>query len=203
MSAATDTSERILDAAAELIAMHGYASTTTRAIAEKAGVNEVTLFRRFENKRGILLALGERLAARQAGHAVAEFPAGADPRETLLRLARMEVAGALEGGAFAIRLAFDAQSVPEVAQILGEGMPSNLAGLTTYIAEQQGAGTLRADVPPEVLAEAFFGLTSSYVLYRMMLGIAPMPADIGSDTTIEQLFDVFWSGAVAQKGEQA
>lgn len=31
MSAAVDTGERILDAAAELIATHGYAATTTRA----------------------------------------------------------------------------------------------------------------------------------------------------------------------------
>jgi len=39
MGPVSDTEERILDAAAELVASHGYASTTTRAIAEHAGVN--------------------------------------------------------------------------------------------------------------------------------------------------------------------
>ena len=32
-------------------------ASTTSAIAEEAGVNEVTLFRRFESKAGILRAL--------------------------------------------------------------------------------------------------------------------------------------------------
>jgi len=199
MSARHETADRILDAAAELFASHGYAATTTRAIAERASVNEVTLFRRFENKRGVLVALGERLAARQAGHAVAAVPESGSVRETLLELARMEIAGAIEGGALAIRLAFDAQSVPEVAELLGEGMPSNLKGLTEYITEHQSTGEIRRDIEPQVLAEAFFGLTSSYVLYRMMLGIEPMPANVGNDEGIAQLFDVFWSGAAVEK----
>lgn len=42
--------EKILDASLELFSAHGYASVTTRAIAEAAGVNEVTLFRLFGSK---------------------------------------------------------------------------------------------------------------------------------------------------------
>jgi len=48
-----DTETKILTAAAELFSERGYAGTTTRAIAGRAGVNEVTLFRRFENKAGV------------------------------------------------------------------------------------------------------------------------------------------------------
>jgi AcrR family transcriptional regulator len=197
--ASTDTKKRILDAAAALIAERGYAATTTRAIAEAAGVSEVTLFRRFENKIGILRALGERLQQRQAGQAAAEVPDSESVRETLVRLARMEIEGTVEGGALAIRLAFDARSVPEVAELLGEGVPGNLEALAEYMAERQAAGELRADIAPEVLAEAFFGLTSSYVMYRIVMGVAPMPADVQSDEGIAQLFDLFWSGAAPDK----
>lgn len=199
MSAAHDTGDRILDAAAALFAVHGYAGTTTRAIAESADVNEVTLFRRFENKLGVLRALGERLAQQQAGHAAAAAPDSETVRETLLRLARMEIEGTIEGGAFAIRMAFDAQSVPEVAALLGEGMPGNLEGLAEYMAEHQATGELRSDIAPEVMAEAFFGLTSSYVMYRLVMGVAPLPADVSTDEGIEQLFDLFWSGAAPKK----
>lgn len=200
MSAALDTSERILAAARDLFAERGYAATTTRAIAEAAGVNEVTVFRRFENKLGILRALGQQLAQRQAGHAAAAGPDSESVRDTLLRLARMEIGGALEDGGFAIRLAFDAKSVPEVAALLGEGIPGNLTGLAEYLSEQQALGQLRSDIAPEVMAEAFFGLTSSYVMYRMVMGVGELPLDVETDTGIEQLFDVFWSGATAREG---
>lgn len=196
MTAAHETGERILDAAAELFSTHGYAATTTRAIAETAGVNEVTIFRRFDNKIGVLHALAERLERLQAGRAVASAPDSESVRETLLRLARMEIRSSVEGGALAIRLAFDATSVPEVRELIGEGVPANLEGLAEYMEEHQATGELRDDIDPRAMAEAFFGLTSSYVMYRMVMGIADVPADLETDEGIEQLFDLFWSGAV-------
>lgn len=199
VSRGTDTRTRILDAAADLFAMHGYVGTTTRAIADAAAVNEVTLFRRFDSKLGVLRALGERMAARQAGRAAAAAPDTEDVRDTLLRLAHMEIAGAIEDGGLAIRLAFDAKSVPEVAELLGENVPANLDGLAEYMAEHQASGELRDDIDPHVLAEAFFGLTSSYVMYRMVMGVGEMPVDVTSDTGIEQLVDVFWSGATGRR----
>ncbi len=202
MAPTSDTEARILEAAAELFAMHGYSATSTRAIAEAAGVNEVTLFRRFGNKQGILRALGEYMADQQAGNAVAAAPDSESVRETLLRLARMEIRSAVESGGLAIRLAFDARSVSEVGELIGEAIPSNLGGLAEYMAEHQAAGELRSDIDSRVMAEAFFGLTSSYVMYRMVMGVGELPADIATDTGIEQLFDVFWSGAAAKEGER-
>lgn len=48
------TSEKIIAAFIELFRDYGFKGTTTRAIAEKAGVNEVTIFRHFGNKKGIM-----------------------------------------------------------------------------------------------------------------------------------------------------
>lgn len=198
MSAAADTGERIVEAAAQLFAERGYAATTTKAIAERAGVNEVTLFRRFENKAGVLKALGERFARASAARAVHDVPAPDDARTTLLALARNEIATSLATGGVALRLAFDAASVPEVAELMGEGPGSNVEAMAAYMAERQEAGQLRDDIAPEVLAEAFATLTSSFVMYRMIMGFLPTPEDALSDTTVEQLFDIFWSGAAAK-----
>src|SRR6202021_191933 len=44
------------DAALVVLAERGYAGATTRRIAEAAGINEVTLFRRFGDKRQLILA---------------------------------------------------------------------------------------------------------------------------------------------------
>lgn len=56
------TAERIIEAAIYLISEKGYKAATTKAIAERAGVNEVTLFRHFGNKRGILKAIIEKFS---------------------------------------------------------------------------------------------------------------------------------------------
>ncbi|MBW4540637.1 MAG: TetR/AcrR family transcriptional regulator [Myxacorys chilensis ATA2-1-KO14] len=49
------TRTRILKAALKLFARQGYDGTTTRDLAEKAGVAEGTLFRHFANKKAILI----------------------------------------------------------------------------------------------------------------------------------------------------
>ena len=49
--------ERLLRAAQVLFLSQGISHTTTRQIAQLAGVNEVTLFRNFGNKYGLLLAV--------------------------------------------------------------------------------------------------------------------------------------------------
>ena len=50
MTTRKDTDSKILDAARALFIENGYGGTTTRAVAAKANVNEVTLFRRFGSK---------------------------------------------------------------------------------------------------------------------------------------------------------
>jgi AcrR family transcriptional regulator len=47
---------RMFDAALTVLAQQGYAGATTRRIAAAAGVNEATLFRRFGDKRQLILA---------------------------------------------------------------------------------------------------------------------------------------------------
>ena len=57
-----DTSQKIIDAAMALVRDKGYVATTTKEIAKVAGVNECTLFRKFESKKDIVLQ-----GANQAG----------------------------------------------------------------------------------------------------------------------------------------
>lgn len=54
-TAETETRTRILKSALRLFARRGYDGTTTRDLAEAAGVAEGTLFRHFPNKKAILV----------------------------------------------------------------------------------------------------------------------------------------------------
>lgn len=63
-----DARERLLQGARVLFAREGLEGATTRAIAEEAGVNEVTLFRLFGTKKRLLAAVVEdTFAAEDAG----------------------------------------------------------------------------------------------------------------------------------------
>lgn len=56
------TRQRLIHTALELFASQGVTATTTKQIAEAAEVNEVTLFRHFGSKHGLLLAVIEEAA---------------------------------------------------------------------------------------------------------------------------------------------
>jgi len=66
------------------------------------------------------------------------------------------------------------------------------------MADRQAAGQLRADVDPAVMAEAFASLTSSFVMYRTVMGLMESPSDALAGTSVEQLVDLFFNGALAR-----
>lgn len=47
------TEQKIMDAALEIFAKNGFKSSTTKAIAEKSGFTEMTLFRKFKTKKNL------------------------------------------------------------------------------------------------------------------------------------------------------
>ncbi len=55
--------DQILDAALNVMVEQGYTGATTRQIAAAADINEVTLFRRFGNKKKLIAAAVEQEAA--------------------------------------------------------------------------------------------------------------------------------------------
>lgn len=190
--------DRILDAAAELVAERGYSAMTTRALAERAGVNEVTIFRLFGSKRGVLHGLGERIMSEGAAAARPAPPAGEDLRGAVTDLAMRELHGAETFGPLSMRLAFDAASVPEIAEMMGEGPSANSAAIAAFFAEQQKAGHVRADLDPVVIADAFFALTSTYVMSRMLLG-GHGTAQVPHEQAVRQMVDVLLTG-IEDKG---
>ena len=56
----TPRRERLLESALALFAERGYAGTSVKAIAERAGVSQGLLYVHFENKQDLLIALFER-----------------------------------------------------------------------------------------------------------------------------------------------
>lgn len=66
MSSQSSTRQRLIQSALQLFITQGISGTTTRQIAEAAEVNEVTLFRHFGSKHGLLLGVLEESTAFQS-----------------------------------------------------------------------------------------------------------------------------------------
>jgi AcrR family transcriptional regulator len=193
-----ETRARILGAAAKLFAERGYMGTTTSAIASKAGVNEVTLFRHFDSKVGIVQALGASLDSAPNEYPPKEAIVPGDLRSTLRNLAVIEIKSAVASGGLVLRLSFDARSVPELREAMGDVSGSNLGGLATWLEARQKRGEVRTDLPAASLAEAFFSLTSTLVMGRMAIGI-PGPAAGDIRNMAERQTSLLWSGIEPQQ----
>ncbi|MGE5701510.1 MAG: TetR/AcrR family transcriptional regulator [Clostridia bacterium] len=112
-----ETRERVLAAAKQLMAEKGYKGATTRKIAELAGVNEVTIFRHFKNKEGLLDAALEEMTAIRPIMEKAVRDLNGDIEELLVSYAVHYYQLLIERKDSFIICMFEARDRPELAQM--------------------------------------------------------------------------------------
>lgn len=78
--------EQLLDCAAELFAQNGYARATTAQLAKAAGVTEPIIYRHFDSKRDLFVALIERTGRETIEQWEQHLADAEDPAERLRRL---------------------------------------------------------------------------------------------------------------------
>ncbi len=139
------TSERILDAALELVAASGLRNLTMDDAASRAGVGRMTVYRRFGDREGLI----DALAAREARSCLAELDRAVDPSLPVAE-------GIARGLATSLRLinshpvlARFARHEPEAALSAlnaGDGaiLRMGTAFVASRLAEAQGRGDLAA-----------------------------------------------------------
>lgn len=108
----------ILRAVQEVLAESGYARLTTTAVAERAGVSTATLYRRWPNKRLLVLAAARQLAAEHPAPA-ATGDAAEDLRALLEHKRRLFAA---QTGRTALALLGEAGHDPQLAEVLGAAL---------------------------------------------------------------------------------
>ncbi|HVL85974.1 MAG TPA: TetR family transcriptional regulator [Pseudonocardia sp.] len=133
------TRRALLDAARELFATEGYAGTTVRAIAERAGVNQALLFRHFGNKE----ALFAEVVAGQARPLLRDAPPGELLERILAAMLSEDTRGA-ELFFAALRSAGTAEVMSTVRTALGDGYGRAFASQVTGTDPADAA--LRADL---------------------------------------------------------
>jgi AcrR family transcriptional regulator len=138
-----DIRDRILDAAKNVYAQHGFRGATTRLIAIEAGVNEVTLFRTFGSKAALFEALMQSHVAQSPIPPLPDNPV--DPEREMTDWVAA-VLGHMRENRALIRTSFgEIEERPAAAVSMCEG--PNCAGmiLTDYMLRLQSMGSASAD----------------------------------------------------------
>ncbi|MGD9894890.1 MAG: TetR/AcrR family transcriptional regulator [Dehalococcoidia bacterium] len=163
-----ETEERILDAAARVFAETGFRGATTRRIAEAAGVNEVTLFRRFPTKDALIVAAlrhaSDRTIAALAARALPAQPR--DVRGELSAYATIVLEGVLASrqahrtalGEWGHNPSLDRYLLLTTAHVYDE--------VHRYVVHARDAGLLRAEVDPLVGTQLLLGALLGDALMR-------------------------------------
>lgn len=162
--------EKILIAATELYAETGFRGTTTRQIAQRAGVNEVTLFRHFGSKTALLHEAIRCACATPAPAALPDLPV--NPRAELLEWARAHWQE-LWGRRAVIRTAMG--EIEEHPDLLpGENNPSACAGrmLSQYLERLRQAGLARAAFSTSAATMNLMGTLFADAMSRDIMPVA-------------------------------
>jgi AcrR family transcriptional regulator len=161
--ASSPSRERLIQAASELFLSQGVSHTTTRQIANLAGVNEVTLFRNFGNKYGLLRAVIEEAPTfRNLGETLMQQTSPTSDRHQTLRNYASECLHALEESpAFVRSLIGEAGQYPEEnRQALGQ----RLDEASHYVAQYLEQTMPSSPLPPIKLAGFLGALLMGYAV---------------------------------------
>jgi AcrR family transcriptional regulator len=193
-----DTRQRILEAAAHLFAERGYARATTRALAEAAGVNEVTLFRHFGSKEGLFSAIIEAYAAPALNTAIAAELTG-EYRQDLLTMGTHVLHALLERREAMRLMLCEAEHFPEVRRVLAQNPRQLRQALAGYLRRQMAQGRVRP-LHAEAAAQAFWGMFFAYTVSLWLLD-EPLEPELSTGELVAQFVDIFVKGTSAPGGE--
>jgi AcrR family transcriptional regulator len=187
-----DVEQRILDAAILEFYRHGYDGATTRKIAERAGVNEVTLFRRFRSKESILRTSIIKLRDRslQVIDSVFLNEQAEDLRTCLRNLGRNIMRLMKDEEELIFLLASEGRRNPTVARCLSPIPQTVFKRLAVYFERQIKLGKMRS-VDPKIAALTFI----SYPYFKSLLSgqlIGFLKAD--DEKAFDGFVDIFTNG---------
>ena len=193
-SSADQTRQRLLDAAAETFSRDGIQGATTREIARRAGVNEVTLFRHFKSKEQLLRAVLQRGRAAQAAILDEDSSWKENLRESMEKYARHFYFHLEKNKDFASAFLPEGHLWPKSMQaMIADVIRPQRERLVSILADAQKAGVIRSDLNIECALDAF-----KNALYpRTLLQGAYLPRNYSNDAYISTVVEIFVRGMAA------
>src|SRR5512146_956753 len=133
----TDTRDKLLEVTIRIFAEAGYHGTTTRRVAQEAGVNEITLFRQFGTKEALVKAA---LARSYEEPLPVELSQPVDPPEELYAWAITTYRHWFEGRHLISRVLGDLAEHPELAPDVCDEPGCKHAMVSAYLGRMRDQG---------------------------------------------------------------
>jgi AcrR family transcriptional regulator len=190
--AVEETRSKILAAVRELYTSKGSRGTTTREVADLAGVNEATVFRHFGTKGQLLAAMLDhystfeelpRMLERVRAHPTVEKQLQALALESIELMKRKE-------DLIKVSMAEELTN-PDGLTCAWRGPSEARSMIAGYFAEKTASGQLRGE--PQILARVFMSLFFSYVMARRIWADLNVP----KERAVETMVELFVNGARA------
>jgi AcrR family transcriptional regulator len=194
----SSTRARLINAALQLFSSQGVTETTTRQIAELAQVNEVTLFRQFGNKQGLLLAVIEDSAVfTHLGESLREQLKQTTHVDEALKNYVSDRLQALEQIPELLRSVVGeaGQYTLENRRALGRGITQANHDVARYLATVLEREQLHTRIPPEKLASLLNGMLFGYLVIELTSEFHELWDD--RQDFLESLVELFLHGAVS------
>jgi AcrR family transcriptional regulator len=161
------TRDALLDAAASVMRTHGLGRATTKEIAKASGFSEATLYKHFDSKEELFVAvLHERVPAfAPLAAALGRTPGSRTVRENLEDVVR--AAAAFYVDSFPLSASIYAEPALLVAhrtslQRRGLGPHKPIEALVGYLTAERDRGRIRADAAPDAIAAMLLGAALQY-----------------------------------------
>ena len=173
----TGTRQRLLEAARAEFGEKGIEAATTRGIAERAGCNEVTLFRHFESKQKLLAAVVQETSEEFLQWCECNGDFSGDLTSDLERFARVYNDSLQRCEGMARALIGEGQRRPTLCkELIGDVLKPFHESIAAYVDQRKKEGKVRADVDGLAFAEI---LTSALMggLLRRSSGLSVLDGD--------------------------
>lgn len=186
--------ERILDAAMIVFSENGFKGATTIKIAKEAGVNEITIFRKFKSKENLLKAVIEKKLSETLARLdlILCEEKSADVEVCIKTLAISLNQFLDERMDFIFMLVTQGRKKPEIMGLFTQFRKKLVEHLSEYFQEQMNQGNIRK-VDPELLAFSLFSFIFNKSLSKKIFKEHFINDDAKS---FEEFIDVFMRGIV-------
>lgn len=176
------TRQRLIDAARAEFGERGIEAATTRSIAKRAGVNEVTLFRHFESKQRLLAAVIKNTSADFEALCAFRGDFSGELVEDLSYIAKVYTDSFERCEGMARQMIAVGRQQPDLAkELIGDVITPFHASIARYLDEAKANGTVRDTVNTQAIAEILTAALMGGVLRR-----SSKLSDLDRDTWIHE-----------------
>jgi len=191
----SQTRDRILQSAQRLFARKGYEKTTTRDLAQAAGVAEGTLFRYFDTKKAILVEVATQGWVELLTDLLTELSAMGSYKAVAQVMRRR--LGNLHQNADLMRVCFmEAQLHPELCDRIQAEIIVKMMDVTEAFVQTAMERGVYRPMNPKVVAQVFLGLFTVAGFSQDTI-MNPNASPQARQEMAETLADIFLNGVLA------